>query len=307
MKEQNIGQNTQGNREHKSSLFNLAFEKKEDKLALYNAINNTNYDNVDELEVDTLSNALYMGVKNDISFLIGHTMNLYEHQSTKNANMPIRGLIYLTKQLENYIAKNKLNVYSTKMQKLPTPKYIVFYNGKSNEPDERIMKLSDAFIKDGGCIECEARLLNINYGHNRELMEKCNRLREYSIFVATVRKYADKKEYDLTQAITLAIQECLQEGILEDILLTQRNEVMSMVLSTFDKELYEKDLKEEAFEEGYDQGYGQGLDTGAYQKLCSLIYKKLDKGLNEYEIADLLEEDITTVKNIVKEIKSSEK
>jgi len=80
-----------------------------------------------------------------------------------------------------------------------------------------------------------------------------------------------------------------------------------MVLSTFDKELYEKDLKEEAFEEGYVQGYGQGLDMGAYQKLCSLIYKKLDKGLNEYEIADLLEEDITTVKNIIKEIRSSEK
>ena len=93
MKELNIEQNTQGNREHKSSLFNLTFEKKEDKLALYNAVNDTNYDNVDELEVDTLSNALYMGVKNDISFLIGHTMNLYEHQSTKNANMPIRGLM----------------------------------------------------------------------------------------------------------------------------------------------------------------------------------------------------------------------
>jgi len=291
MKEQNIGQNTQGNREHKSSLFNLAFEKKEDKLALYNAINNTNYDNVDELEVDTLSNALYMGVKNDISFLIGHTMNLYEHQSTKNANMPVRGLIYLTKQLENYIAKNKLNVYSTKMQKLPTPKYIVFYNGKSNEPDERIMKLSDAFIKDGGCIECEARLLNINYGHNRELMEKCNRLREYSIFVATVRKYADKKEYDLTEAITLAIDNCLQKGILEDILLTQRNEVMSMVLSTFDKELYEKDLKADAFEEG------------AYQKLKSLVEKKLQKGLSSVEIADMLEESIEVIEEIIKDIK----
>jgi len=291
MKEQNIGQNTQGNREHKSSLFNMAFEKKEDKLALYNAVNNTNYDNVDELEVDTLSNALYMGVKNDISFLIGHTMNLYEHQSTKNANMPVRGLIYLTKQLENYIAKNKLNVYSTKMQKLPTPKYIVFYNGKSNEPDERIMKLSDAFIKDGGCIECEARLLNINYGHNRELMEKCNRLREYSIFVATVRKYADKKEYDLTEAITLAIDNCLQKGILEDILLTQRNEVMSMVLATFDKELYEKDLKADAFEEG------------AYQKLKSLVEKKLQKGLSSVEIADMLEESIEVIEEIIKDIK----
>lgn len=107
----------------------------------------------------------------------------------------------------------------------------------------------------------------------------------------------------MTEAITLAIEECLREGILEDILLTQRNEVMSMVLSTFDKELYEKDIKEEAFEEGY----GQGLDKGAYQKLYSLIYKKLNKGMNEYEIADLLEEDITTVKNIVREIQVSEK
>lgn len=303
MKELNIEQNTHGNREHKSSLFNLAFEKKEDKLALYNAVNDTNYDNVDELEVDTLSNALYMGVKNDISFLIGHTMNLYEHQSTKNANMPIRGLIYLTKQLENFIAKKKLNIYSTKMQKLPTPKYIIFYNGKAKEPDERIMKLSDAFIKDGGCIECEAKLLNINYGHDLELMEKCNRLKEYAIFIATVRKYAESSTCDLTEAITDAIDECLKKGILEDILLTQRNEVMSMVLSTFDKELYEKDLKEEAFEEGY----GKGLDTGAYQKLYSLIYKKLNKGLNEYEIADLLEEDITIVKNIVREIQASEK
>ena len=107
-------------------------------------------------------------------------------------------------------------------------------------------------------------------------MEKCNRLKEYAIFVASVRKYADKNDCNLTEAITLAIDECLNEGILEDILLTQRNEVMSMVLSTFDKELYERDLKEEAFEEG------------AYQKLKSLIKKKIDKGLSSVEIADLL-------------------
>ena len=83
MKKLNIEQNIQGNREHNSALFNLAFERKEDKLVLYNAVNNTDYHNLDELEVDTLNSALYMGVKNDISFLIGHTMNLYEHQSTK--------------------------------------------------------------------------------------------------------------------------------------------------------------------------------------------------------------------------------
>lgn len=152
------------------------------------------------------------------------------------------------------------------------------------------MKLSDAFIKDGGCIECEARLLNINYGHNRELMEKCNRLKEYAIFVATVRKYADSSDWDLTEAITFAIEECLKDGILEDILLTQRNEVMSMVLSTFDKELYEKDLKEDAFEEG------------AYQKLKSQVEKKLHKGVSVVDIADMLEENIEVIEGIIKEL-----
>lgn len=139
-------------------------------------------------------------------------------------------------------------------------------------------------------IECEARLLNINYGHNRELMEKCNRLREYAIFVAMVRKYAEDKKYNLTEAITFAIEECLKDGILEDILLTQRNEVMSMILSTFDKELYEKDLKEEAFGEG------------AYQKLKSMVEKKLQKGLSAMEIADILEENLDVIEKIITEI-----
>ena len=139
-------------------------------------------------------------------------------------------------------------------------------------------------------IECEARLLNINYGHNRELMEKCNRLREYAIFVAMVRKYAEDKKYNLTEAITFAIKQCLKDGILEDILLTQRNEVMSMILSTFDKELYEKDLKEEAFGEG------------AYQKLKSMVEKKLQKGLSAMEIADILEENLDVIEKIITEI-----
>lgn len=211
-------QNIQGNRKYKDSLFRMVFDKKKDLLELYNAINSTNYRNTEELEVNTLENALYMGIKNDISFLIGYTMNLYEHQSSKNANMPVRGLIYLTRQFENYIAEHKLKIYSSKLQKLPTPQFVVFYNGKMNEPDERIMKLSDAFIKEGGCLECEAKLLNINYGHNRELMEKCRRLEEYALFIAIVRKYQKDKRYNLEDAITLAIDECVEKGILEDIL-----------------------------------------------------------------------------------------
>ena len=288
-------QNIQGNRNYKDSLFRMIFEKKEDLLELYNAINGTSYDNPEELEVNTLENALYMGMKNDVSFLIGHTMNLYEHQSSKNENMPLRGLIYLTRQFENYIAERKINLHSSKLQELPTPRYIVFYNGKADEPDERIMKLSDAFTHGSGCLECMARLLNINYGHNLELMKKCKPLEEYAMFIQIVRQYQADERYSLEQAISLAIDESVKKGILEDILVKQRNEVFSVILSTFDKELYEKDLREEAFDEGYDKG--------AYDKLCELVNRKLSKGKKSYEIAEELEESLEVIDEIVKELK----
>lgn len=291
----NNEQNMQGNRTYKDSLFRLVFERKEDLLDLYNAINGTDYRDVDELEVNVLENALYMGVKNDISFLIGYTMNLYEHQSTKNENMPLRGLIYITRQFEKYIAKNKLNIYSTRMQRLPTPQYIVFYNGTVDEPDERTMKLSDAFMKKGGCLECKARLLNINYGHNLELMEKCRRLEEYAIFVETVRIYSKEEGVQLQDAITWAIDDCVEKGILVDILTEQRNEVLSMILSTFDKEVYEKDLKEEAYEEGFNKG----IDVGSYQKLTDQIQKKIAKGKTTEQIADELEESVEVIRQVI--------
>ena len=302
----NSEQNMQGNRAYKDSLFRLVFEKKEDLLSLYNAINGTNYQDVDELEVNVLENALYMGVKNDISFLIGFTLNLYEHQSTRNANMPLRGLIYITRQFEKYVAQKKLNIYSSRLQKLPAPQYIVFYNGAENEPDEKIMRLSDAFMQEGGCVECEARLLNINYGHNRELMEKCQRLKEYAIFVEMVRVYSKEENVQLESAITRTIDECIEKGILADVLLEQRNEVLSVILSTFDKELYEKDLQEEAYDEGYDagygsgydRGYGQGVDEGSNQKLRELIEKKLAKGKSIEQIAEELEETVEVIREI---------
>ena len=125
------------------------------------------------------------------------------------------------KLYNKYIEMRKLNVFSSTLQKIPTPQYIVFYNGLQKEPDRQVLRLSDAFQTDGGCLECKAVMLNINYGQNRELMEKCRRLEEYAFFVATVRKYAADKELTLTKAITLAIDECIEKGILSDILTEQ--------------------------------------------------------------------------------------
>lgn len=242
------------NRKYKESLFNMSFKKKEDLLKLYNAVNGTDYTNVDDLEVNTLENVLYMSVKNDMSFLVSCTMNLYEHQSTKNANMPLRGLIYFARLYENYVTENGLDIYNSKLEKIPTPQYVVFYNGMTGEADERILKLSDAFIKEGGCLECEAKLLNINYGHNKELMEKCRRLEEYAIFVEKVRMHMKNENITQKQSITLAMNECIKEGILVDILTKQRDEVFGVILSTFNKELYEKNLKQDAYEAGHEDG-----------------------------------------------------
>lgn len=167
------------------------------------------------------------------------------------------------------------------------------------EPDRQVLKLSDAFLTSGGCLECEAVMLNINYGHNQELMEKCRRLEEYAVFVASVRKYIKMKKVSLTEAITKAMDECIENGILEDILMEQRSEVYMYILEAFDKEIYERDLKEEAIAKGLKEGRKEG----AYLKLTKQVKKKLDKGKRIEEIADALEEEIQTIQKIAEELK----
>ena len=195
-----------------------------------------------------------------------------------------------------YTEKRKLNLFSSTLQKIPTPQYIVFYNGLKNEPDRKILKLSDAFMNSGGCLECSALMVNINYGHNRELMEKCRRLEEYALFVATVRKYATDEKLTLGDAITLAIDECMEKEILLDILKEERAEVFMYILESFDKELYERDLKADAYEDG--------VKAGESNKLVSQIKIKLQKGKNVEQIADELEESLENIQNLVLQLES---
>ena len=186
--------------------------------------------------------------KNDVSFLLGGTMNLYEHQSSYNPNMPIRGLMYLARLYQNYIDDCEINVFSPVLKHLPSPKFIVFYNGSKDEPDQKILRLTDAFAEEGirgeACLECCATMLNINYGHNYELMEKCRRLEEYSAFVAEVRK-ALEEGGNQRQAVDDAIDICIEKGVLRDILIRERAAIMNMVLSCTEKQyerLVEKEL-----------------------------------------------------------------
>ena len=243
-----------------------------------------------------------MSFKNDVAFLLDCFINLYEHQSTYNPNMAIRGYLYFAQLFEKFITSRNLNIYSSTLQKLPTPKYLVFYNGTKEEPEETFFRLSDAFLQKGGCLECEATMLNINYGKNKKLMEKCKKLEEYALFISKVRALLVKGK-PLETAINQAIDESIEENILKDILTEQRAEVLGVLLSTFNKELYEKELKQDAYSEGLNdglsQGIAQGRAAGAQDKLSEQIQKKLARGKSVEEIAEELEESVEVIKELV--------
>lgn len=237
-------------RKYKDILFRFVFREKEQILQLYNAINKTHYTNADDLVVTTMEDVIYIGMKNDLSFVIANELNLYEHQSTLNENMPLRGFFYYAKLYEGYVEVQKLNRYQKKRIELPFPRYVVFYNGEEDAPEEWEMRLSDAFGHPGEepAVECVAKFININYGCNQELLQSCKRLHDYSYFVATVRGNL-KKGFGRKAAVVRAVDECINKGILEDVLAKHRAEVENMFLTTFDKKMYEEALREEAREE----------------------------------------------------------
>lgn len=248
------------NRKYKDHLFRFIFQDKKDLLDLYNAVNGTEYANPDKLTITTLQDVVYLGMKNDVSFLIGNYMNLYEHQSTFCPNMPLRGLLYFTEMYRSYIEANGLNLYGSKQVTLPTPKYIIFYNGTQDEPERMELRLSDAFEeKDSeAALECKALMLNINYGHNKELMKKCKRLDDYAYFIQEIRNYL-QEGYSLERAAEKAISECIEENRLADILRQNRAEVLNLLLTVYDKKLHEKTLREEAREEGINIGQQRAI------------------------------------------------
>lgn len=239
-------------RNYKDGLFLKIFGNKQALLSLYNAVRGSNYTNPDDLTVTTIENVLYMGMKNDVSFIINNQLHLYEAQSTWNPNMPLRGLFYFSDVYQGYIAEHELNIYGTKRIDLPSPNYIVFYNGTADEPDSRTLRLSDSFIKQDGeeaCLECIATMLNINFGHNQQLMEACHELYEYSYLVEQVR-LGTRSGLILPDAIDQAVEHCIEHNILKSFLLHHRAEVTNMILKEFNLEQHIKSEKAYSFAEG---------------------------------------------------------
>ena len=221
-------------RSYKARLFEMIFHKKDELLKLYNAVNGTDYQDPELLEINTLENAVYMSMKNDISFIIDFQLYLYEHQSTYSPNLPLRYLLYVS-DLYSGMVQGK-NLYGTKKVGLPTPHFLIFYNGVKERPDREILKLSDLFQieEEEYSLELTAVMLNINPGHNRELLDSCRRLKDYSEYTNRVRRYAGSGS--LEQAVERAITECIQEGILADFLEKYRAEVKSVSIYEYNEE-----------------------------------------------------------------------
>lgn len=246
-------------RKYKDSLFRMIFKSREALLSLYNAINKSHYENPEDLEITTIEDVIYIGVKNDVSFLVGSFMNLYEAQSTKNPNMPLRGLIYFAQLYQSYAAQRRLNLYSGSLRMIPTPRYVVLYNGTAPAPEASEYRLSDSFEHrlENSCLECVATVLNINAGHNEELMKSCRLLYEYVYFVDRVRYHLEQKEGRLAYAVDCAVSECIEADILKAFLIRHRAEVKSVILTEYDAKQHIEAEKSESYLEGKMDGVAE--------------------------------------------------
>ncbi len=282
------------NKKYKDTVFRMLFSDRKNLLSLYNAINGTGYEDPEELEIVTLENAIYMGMKNDLAFIIDTNLFLYEHQSTYNANMPLRDLFYIAGEYQKLVDHKSL--YSSALQKIPAPNFIVFYNGTEKKKERWENLLSEAYENKTGEPNLELRVvtLNINEGHNRELMEQCQILREYAQYVAKVRNYT--KEMELDAAVEHAVNECIHEGILAEFLRMNRAEVIAMSIFEYDKEEEEKKLRKAEFEAGVAEGIEKGIEQGEIRKAKETALILQEMGLSIEEIAHAVNVNKETIR-----------
>ena len=238
------------NRQYKDTVFRMLFKDKKNLLSLYNAMNQRDYTDAEALQVVTLENAIYMGMKNNLAFIMDMNLYLYEHQSTYNPNMPLRDLFYISNEYQKLVEQKSL--YSFAVQKIPAPKFVMFYNGTKQIEDLSEMRLSSAYecLTEKPDLELRVTVLNVNEGYNKELMEHCRMLKEYAQYVGRVRKYISEQNMSLEQAVESAVDECIKEGILADFLTKHRAEVVSVSIFEYDKDEEEKKLRKAEFEAG---------------------------------------------------------
>jgi hypothetical protein len=241
------------NREYKSDVFSMLMQDKKNAMELYNGLNGTSYDDPERLELFQLDKGISMSLYNDASFIIDMHMNLYEHQSTYNPNIPLRNLIYFVMLIQKLVRNRDL--YGRRLIRIPTPHFVVFYNGMEERPEVEELRLSASYFHAEKQPELELKCIvyNINPGYNEELIQRCGVLRGYRYFVERARLYTTQYN-NLTQAIEEAVDDCIRNHVLEDFFREHRAEVIKVEPLDYTWERREELIRKEEYEEGQKSG-----------------------------------------------------
>jgi predicted transposase/invertase (TIGR01784 family) len=277
------------NRNLKNSVFSSLFSDPDVLRELYSAIEGITIPPDIPVDINTLTDILYKERINDVSFTIDNRLVvLIEHQSTINDNIPLRLLMYIARLYEKIIDRKKL--YQTNLEKIPSPEFIVLYNGKDKYPDYTELKLSDAFknveglkLTDSNKIPLEliVQVYNVNHGHNPEILKKCETLDEYSFFVGKIREYQEKDS--LAESLKNAIKYCIEKNILKEFLETHGSEVLNMLLTEWNWE----EAIEVAREEGWEDGREEGREEGHEEEKLIIAKNLLAKGSTPEFVHDI--------------------
>ena len=226
-------------------------QSKKWRLELYNALRGTSYTDPDALELNTIENVIYIKMHNDVSFLVDSQMTLYEHQSTPNPNMPLRGLMYFSQLYQKHIDSEGLSLLSSRRIKIPNPNFIVFYNGDSERPERYDLRLSDSFIADdrNGRFEWTAHVVNINEKYNEALQKKCKPLYDYVRFVSRIKENK-RSGMGIEDAVSESVEWACKENILDGFIRSQKQEVVAMSLTEYDEEECIRTWRNDGIEEG---------------------------------------------------------
>lgn len=291
-------------RNYKDKLFRMIFSDKSNLLSLYNLISGKDYTDPDLLEIVTLENAIYMNMKNDLAFLIDCRICMYEHQSTYSPNLPLRHLFYVSREFEKIT--NLSTLYSSKRVLIPSPYFVVFYNGPEKDWTMRTSKLSESFVpvQNSPNLELVVTEININLGVNDNYFKQCKPLFEYMQYVDRVRTYASTMATET--AVERAVNECINEGILSEFLLKNKSEAIQMSIFEYDEEkelkLIRQDEREIGREEGREIGLKEGREVGLKEgredervKIARLLIKY---DLSQHIAQEVIIQRIHTVLNI---------
>ena len=261
----------------RDTLFRSIYSGKDDRskrwlLSLYNALSNKNYTDISALEITTIDDVIYVTMKNDLSFLINSEMHLFEQQSTVNPNMPLRGLIYFSQLYQKEVAKRNLDIFGRARIKIPSPKFVVFYNGKQEQDDIVKYRLSELFeLKDESReFEWTATVININKNHNESLQKKCESLYHYCVFVDRVKANLDKR-MEPEDAINEAVDFAIKGNFLDGYFKEQRMNIVGNLLTEFNQEDYDRNRRAEGFEDGRALGRSEGERQNAIANAKNLL------------------------------------